>query len=237
MATSWETFKKTLIDQKNRLDSEYSDAKITSKVEQMNAALARYTNRAGISQSPDPQNDPDYMQAQTIFKQITSGIKDYTDLNKRLTTHIGNLAGSSDVQEKLRYVGELREQIKKLEKEMNHAKQDLDTSQTRQENVETPRQNISFYQGFGSILGFSKPLHVHSIPFLVGFGILMLFLSGLMLREFFSPSLGFASDYGDGGVLSFFADSRFYSVLAGMTLVFVVMGILAYSGYLGKRLN
>jgi hypothetical protein len=42
------------------------------------------------------------------------------------------------------------------------------------------------------------------------------------------------SAYNSGGVMALFTDSRFYSVAAGATLVFVVVGILAFSGKLGK---
>jgi hypothetical protein len=238
--STWDDFKKNIMTQKNNLDSSFSDTKITSNITQMNDAISRYTARGGISSAPDSSNDPDLNTAKTIFQSMTSGVKEYTKMNKNLSVQVGNIAGNADIQSKLQSVGTLRDEINKLGKELHVVKQDLSTSQTRQENVEKPRENISFYQGFSGMIGFTKPIHKNSIPFLIGFGILLLFLSGLILRDFFLPSAGSVSifpGYMEGDVMSLFTDSRFYSVAAGVALVFTATGILAYSGKLGTSLK
>ena len=87
---------------------------------------------------------------------------------------------------------------------------------------------------FGTKVGFTKPLHKISVPILIGFGILLLFLSGLLLQEFFIvPSQVQTMD--SESIFSFFTDSRFYSLLAGISFVSIVIGILAYTGRLGKN--
>jgi hypothetical protein len=147
------------------------------------------------------------------------------------------MTSSGDLEAKLKQVGTLRDETANLEKEYNHVKQDLETSKARQHDIETPRKDISYYQGFSGRLGFTKPLQLYSIPFLVGFGLLCLFFSGLMMKEFFAPISGGVWDVGMGateGMGSFFTDSRFYAVLGGISFVGAVLSILAYSGAMGK---
>jgi hypothetical protein len=235
--SSWSAQKANLLQQKTEIDAAYNDAQVTSKINEMNAALARYTSRAGISASPDSQSDVDYAQSQRAFSYLSNGITRYTDLNKNVSRQLANMSGNADVQAKLQQVGQLRQELPKLEKELKDLRNDLETAHARQGNTEKPEKDLSFYQGFGSIVGFTKPIHKVSVPILIGFGVLLLFLSGLMLREFFSvPTMTGAlnSAYNSGGVMALFTDSRFYSVAAGATLVFVVVGILAFSGKLGK---
>lgn len=238
--SSWNEFKNTVQQEKNMLDSKFTDTVITSKVTQMNSTLSRYISRAGISKTPNSASDPDYGSAQALFQELTQGIKQYTTLNKRMAQQLGNIAGSADVQNKLKQVGSLREDIPRLEKELADTKQDLETANARQQNAIHPVEDTSFYQGFSSRVGFTKPIHTYSIPILIGFGILLLFMSGLMLRDFSMPTSGNAygsSVYELGGVFSLFTDSRFYSVAAGATFVFAVVGILSYSGFMGQKLK
>jgi hypothetical protein len=236
----WNRLKSTFTEQKSDLDKTYTDSNITNKVTEMNTALERYTSRAGISSSPDSTTDSNYNRAQEIFIHLSDGIKRYTEINKNLSKQIANMYGSSDIQSKLYQVGQIRQELPRLEKELKDTRNDLETSRARQENTDKPEQNLSFYQGFSSMVGFTRPIKKVSIPILIGFGILLLFLSGLMLREFFSPAITSSplnAAYATGGVMSMFTDSRFYSVLAGATLVFVATGILAFYGYLGKTVK
>lgn len=238
--STWEQFKTTAQQEKATLDAKFTDTSITSKVSQMNSALARYVSRAGISKVGNSASDPDYASAQSIFQELTSGVNQYTALNKRMAQQLGNLSGNADVQNKLRQVGELRQDIPRLEKELADTRLDLETANARQQNAIKPAEDTSFYQGFSATVGFTKPLHTYSVPILVGFGLLLLFLSGLMLRDFFMPTAGNAystSLYAEGGVFSLFTDSRFYSVASGAAFVFAVVGILSYAGFLGQTLK
>lgn len=235
---SWDQMKRTYTQQKDAIFQRTNDKKITERVGSLNRAISLFVNSAGISSNP--ANDPNYTAAQKAFTDLANDEKEQAQLNQTVSHAVKNLTTSGDIQSKLRQVGELREEITNLEKELQHAKQDLETSKTRQHEVETPRQDISFYQGVSGWLGFTKPLQLRSIPFLVGFGLLLLFISGLMLKEFFKPVAGNVLDVGFGataGVGSFFTDSRFYAVLSGIVFVGAVLGILAYSGTLGKNVR
>ena len=235
---SWDTVKTTYTQQKDAIFKRTSDKNIEGLVGNMNAAIQRFTNSAGISR--DPASDPNYTQAEQSFKRLVSDEKEHMKLNQNLSNAIKNMTESGDLEAKLKQVGTLRDETANLEKELHHTKQDLETSKARQHDIETPRRDISYYQGFAGRLGFTKPLQVNSIPFLVGFGLLCLFFSGLLLKEFFKPVSGGVWNVGMGateGVGSFFTDSRFYAVLGGISFVGAVLGVLAYSGAMGKNVT
>jgi hypothetical protein len=236
--SAWEQFKNTALTEKAGLDTRFNSTNVKNKVAEMNTALARYTERAGIS--PNPDANPDYTRAQEIFQELTTGLREYGGINKKVSTELKNITSSADVENKLKQIGEARQSIIKLENELKNLKQDLETSTIRQTNVQKPRQEVSWYQGIGAKLGFTRPLYVTTIPFLIGFGLFILFLTGLILRDFFTPAIGYANTiptYNDGGVMALFSDTRFYGVAAGAILVFFISILLALSGQLGKTLK
>jgi uncharacterized membrane protein (DUF106 family) len=237
--SDWDTIKTSYQSNRNNLDNQTSDTEITNIVNEMNANISNYTNRAGISQSSNPSSDdPAFLAANNAFKKIMNLEKLYAISNSDLSNNIKTIFASADIDNKLRQVGTLQESIKLLKKEVENAKQDSDTAKTRQSTLEAPQTKLSMYQGFGASLGFVKPLYNTSIPFLLGFGVLFLFLSGLILREFFLPGLhSYTSGVSEGGssIFAIFSDSRFLAVAAGMAFVITVLLILSLSGYLGKN--
>jgi hypothetical protein len=233
---SWQQFRDQLSQRKSGLDSQTTDGAIDQLIEQMNVAISRYTNTAGISANPD--NNPEYATANEKFKQLATLQQQYLDLIKTLGNRVRQMADDSDTKAKLQQVGRIKQDIARLERELNTVKQESETSQARQGTVEKPRTNTSYYQGFSGLILFDRPLRPLSIPFLVAFGLLFLFFSGLMLREFFTPSADSYlsnSSYQEGGLFAVFTDARFYSVMAGVSIIALVVGILAWSGRLGKR--
>jgi tetrahydromethanopterin S-methyltransferase subunit B len=235
---SWDSFKNDAMTEKATLDAQYSSQNVKNKITQMNQALESYTSRAGISPSPD--SNPEYTRAQDLFKEVTSGLNEYATLNKKVSDKVKAITSDENVAAKLQQVGQLRNSIATLEKELKDAKQDLDVSATRQHNVQHPRQEVSFYQGISSNLGFTRPIKTTSVAFLLGFGLFILFLTGLLLKDFFMPSAGEVVNipaYTDGGIMTFFTDTRFYGVVAGAILVFTLSIILAVSGKLGKTVK
>lgn len=236
---SWDSFKTSISEERRILDQTYSDANIQSQQDMLKNSFLRYVNRAGIAQTPGGEN-VDYTASENSLRWLTSGLKQYQQLNKRISEQIQFMVTDGNLRNKLSQVGQVQDDIKQLEKELKLAKEETETSRARQHQVENPAADQSFYQGFGARIGFTKPLHVYSIPFLVGFGIFILFLSGLLLRDFFGPSIGSVATtvvYGQGGVTSFFTDARFYSVATGAALVFAVVGVLAYTGKLGPTVK
>jgi hypothetical protein len=233
--SDWETMKREVLKVKQVLDEQTTDQRIQTTVSTMNEYIKKYTDKAGISSNPS--SNPDYNNANSIFNKIQSFQSAYVQLNSALIKTIRSMSGSSDVENKLKNVGTIQQSIIKLEKEVEDAAQDADTSLTRQSVVERPREELSWYQGFGGKLGFTKPLHQTSVAFMIGFGLLLFFLSTLILREFFIPANGIAPPSTDGGIFSVFTDSRFISTVAGVLLVMTVLLVLTFKGYVGKNLR
>jgi hypothetical protein len=236
---SWDEAKVLYQQQKDILDGKTETPKIESLVDQMNAAIQRYTATAGITPNGGTTN-ANYATANRIFQELNGYQQEYINLNKTLSATLRGLTASTDVQNKLQQIGTLNNDIVNLERELANAKQDVETSKARQTDIEKPRQDISYYQGFSGIIGFKRPLRLLSVPILITFGLLLLFISGLILRDFFLPaSDGYNAGYGgsDEGIFAFFTDSRFYAVMGGTALVISVVAILAYSGKLGSKLK
>jgi hypothetical protein len=225
------------MEQFNRLNDETSEANLRNTVAGINQAISGYVQTAGIN--PGTGSNVYYEQANNGFSKIVEKEQQYSSLTRELTQVINRMSQEANLPDQLRQVGEAGSQIATLEKELKLAQQDADTSRTRQVEVEKPRQNLSWYQGFGGRIGFTKPLHIVSVPVLIGFGLFLLFLSGLLLREFFAPGVQsyVPNVYSSGSIFEFFTDSRFYAVLAGALFVCVMLGILAWNGYFGSQLN
>lgn len=230
---NWQTQKNSLNAQKEILDSRTSETAIRSIANAINSNIKQYVNTAGISTNPNENQY--YSQANAQFGTILAYEKQYQYLTNDLTAKVKQLSGAADITSRLQQLGSIRNDIVKLEKELEAVKQDANTSRTREETVKNPRIDLSWYQGFGAKVGFTKPLHQISVPILMGFGILLLFLTGLLLKDFFnSPTTDYVAP--SESLFSLFTDSRFYAVLAGITLVSIVLAILAYNGYLGKTI-
>jgi len=236
---SWSEQKKVYEQRKQDLDSKTSDAQVDSLVNELNTNIKNFSNAAGVAPTT-PGDNPFQKAAEQTFVKLMTYQEEYAKLNKDISSYIRDQTTSTDIQGKLQQVATLQDDIAKAEKSLQDAKQDAETSKTRQSTVQHPEQNLSWYQGFSAKVGFTKPLKITSIPFLIGFGLLFLFFSGLILKDFFAPSAGYygsSSAYNtSSSVFSVFTDARFYSVLAGITFVGVLVGILAATGRLGKRI-
>ena len=236
---SWEDAKRVYEARNNDLISKTGNTQIESLVNQMNAAISRYSAAAGVTPNGGTTN-ADYATANAKFQELVGYQQSYSNLIKRLSTSLRGLTETTNVQSKLEEIGTLRNEIVNLERELKNVKQDVETSKARQTDVETPRQNISYYQGFSGMIGFTRPIKLFTVPILIAFSLLLLFMSGLILREFFLPaSTGYNTGYygSEGGIFSFFTDSRFYAVMGGVALVISVVAVLAYSGKLGSKLK
>lgn len=259
MAVNWPQAERSFNQRKTLLDQQWTDRKIDEAVESMNRNVAATVKSAGVGL----QSSNNYTQARNLFNSLVQGQTQYSQLNSDMTKMINTMTSAGDVRNKLTQVGRLRESNNRLEEELKQVKREADTSKTRQDTVEHPRQQVSWYEGFGAAIGFTKPLRVSSIPFLLAFGLMLLFMSALLLREFFTPTAGavntlnmdgtgifssikdtvgglfsgFSETNGAGGVFSLFSNTRFYSLMSGIALVGVFVLVLALSGVFGKTLR
>ena len=232
---SWQDQKQTINSAKEQIDAATTESRLRQIGSNINSNIKQYVDSAGIS--TNPTNNPNYNSANEQFGKIIQLESHYQQINKSVLNKIQEFSGSSNISSKLQELGKTRSDMVKLQKELDAVKQDAETSRAREETVKNPRIDLSWYQGFASKIGFTKALHQVSVPILMGFGVLMLFLSGLLLQDFFyvpvSPS-SISQLVPSENIFSLFTDSRFYAVLGGITLVSTVLSILAYKGYLGK---
>jgi hypothetical protein len=257
MAVNWPQAERSFNQRKTLLDQQWTDRKIDEAVDSMNRNIAATVRTAGVGL----ESNNNYTQARNVFNSLVQGQTQYSQLNSDMTKMINNMTSAGDVRNKLTQVGRLRESNNRLEEELKQVKREADTSKTRQDTVEHPRQQVSWYEGFGASIGFTKPLHLTSIPFLIAFGLMLLFMSALLLREFFTPTAGAANTFSasnegifgvlkglfggsegygaenGGGLFALFSTARFYNVLAGIALVGVFVLVLALSGVFGKTLR
>jgi hypothetical protein len=207
---------------------------ITNSIESIKSDMSQIIKGAGIG------TQTQYNNSQIKFTQLVEGLQKYSELNKCLSQYINGIVNDSSVDNKILEVGKLDDSIKTLQNNLETAKHDLEVSRTRQKNIQESEKETTLYQGFSGKIGFIRPLKKSSVPILIALGITMVLFTALLLKEFFAPTAGFAnslSGYNTSGVGSLFTNERFYSASAGFISTVIVVGILAYYGYLGTSIQ
>lgn len=207
---------------------------IINSIESIKSNMSQIIKGAGIG------TQSQYNNSQTKFTQLVEGLQEYSKLNKCLSEYINGIVTDSNVNNKIGEVDTLDTSIKNLQKDLETAKHDLEVSRTRQKNIQESEKETTLYQGFSGKIGFIRPLKKSSVPILIALGITMVLFTALLLKEFFAPTTGFAntlSGYNTSGVGSLFTNERFYSASAGFISTVIVVGILAYYGYLGTSIQ
>jgi hypothetical protein len=227
---TWDDIKRGLNDRKGQLDSSTTPTQVDNIGNSINTSIKQFADNAGISK--DSTRNQAQVDANAAFNSLIQKELDYKNLIQDLTRSLKGFSDNSDIRARLNTIGSLNNDIRNLESELNKVRDDADISITRKEAVENPDKKVSMYQGFASRVGFTKPLHQISIILLIGFGVLLLILSGLIMKEIFNVESGVNINQYE--VFSMFSDSRMYAFIGALILVIVVLGILAYNGYLGK---
>lgn len=160
------------------------------------------------------------------------------DVNAYIQT---NMLGS--VTNNVNTIATMNNEISELKTKIQTMKSDYETALSRRESIEAPRKNISNYQGFSGLIAFDRPLKKYSVAILLAFGVFMIFIATMMLRDIFQGSpVNTASTNLFSAVntaatsASLFSPQNVVIMLGGMIFFFAVMGIFAYTGYLGKKL-
>ena len=231
----WCGARRQTMSTKKMLDPLITDVAIQTAVRQLNTSTANYINRAGISSQGSP-SDADYQSATQTFNSLQQLQQEYLKLINTLISGVAALSTDADLTSKLQYVEKLKGDIVKLKKTLSDSTQDVDIANSRQDLVKTSNDKTSFYQGFGAKLGFSKPLRSITVPFLIGFSMLLFFISALLLKEYLTSSAKTAASSGvvaAGFATGLFSDSRFYAAFGGVLFTVVLVTILAATGRLG----
>jgi hypothetical protein len=227
---TWDDIKRGLNDRKGQLDSSTTPTQIDNIGISINRSIKQFADNAGISK--DSTKNQAQIDTNAAFNSLIQKELEYKRLIQDLTRSLKGFSDNSDIKARLNTIGSLNNDIRNLESELTKVREDANISITRKEAVENPDKKVSMYQGFASRVGFTKPLHQISIIILIGFGILLLVLSGLIMKDVFNIENNvYVNQY---EVFSMFSDSRMYGFIGAIVLVIVVLGILAYNGYLGK---
>lgn len=224
----WENTKRQFQQRKEQLDAQTTNSVVETLMSQMNQSVKAFVNTAGAN-GTNPYN-----QANGALQQLINRQKDYARMNKDLGRAVAMLTDNGDIRSRLQQIGQLKQDIQNLEKDAEQAKQDASTSRSRQGSVERTRQDVSYYQGLSGGLGILKPLKATTVPILIGAGILCLFLSILMLKEFTKGDTETAAEV--SGLLGGLSGPRFLAFGGGFVFTLLFVGAIAYFGYLGSKL-
>jgi hypothetical protein len=178
---------------------------------------------------------------QNGLRQIFDTLKNHEALVRDVNSFVqANLINS--VTSNTANVSSIHNEISTLKDKIETTKSDYETAVSRRQSVEEPRKNLSNYQGFSGLIAFDRPLKKYSVAILLGFGVFMILVGTLMLRDIFTTSpassniysMGFNTNFGESQEI--FSMANIATMIGGMIFFFAVMGIFAYTGYFGKRL-
>jgi hypothetical protein len=209
---------------------------IKTRIAALNSNMKKYVRVAGIGAEAGAA----YTEAQKAYDSLVSGLKENTKLNNCLANFVRASVNDENLNNKLTNIGKLNKEITNLQKNIENAKHDLEVSRTRQKNIQESEKETTLYQGFSGKIGFLRPLKKSSVPILIALGIVMVLFTALLLKEFFTPTVGFAESvpyFNTSGIGSLFTNERFYSASAGFISTVIIVGVLAYYGYLGTSIQ
>jgi hypothetical protein len=178
---------------------------------------------------------------QNGLRQIFDTLKNHEALVRDVNSFVqANLIDS--VTSNTANVSSIHNEISTLKDKIETTKSDYETAVSRRQSVEEPRKNLSNYQGFSGLIAFDRPLKKYSVAILLGFGVFMILVGTLMLRDIFTSSpassniysMGLNTNFGESQEI--FSMANIATMIGGMIFFFAVMGIFAYTGYFGKRL-
>lgn len=164
---------------------------------------------------------------EALVRDVNSFIK--TNMISGVTTNINN-------------VSSINSEISSLKDQIELTKSDYETAVSRRQSVEEPRKKLSPYQGFSGMIAFDRPLKKYSVAVLLGFGVFMILVGTLMLRDIFATSPASTNSFNTsfngnmGNTQEMFSMANIATMVGGMVFFFAIMGIFAYTGYFGKRL-
>ncbi len=239
MGSQWQTQKQDFQNRMNQLTSTVTDAWIDQKIAAMNAAMKNFLNRGGVSNANNGA-DNDYATIQATHNELLTKLTEMQNLSKEISTKVSGSLDATNLKSKYATMSEKKDSLQQLRKEVEHEKNIAEASESRQKNLEKPRSEVSFYQGFTRSVFYPKPLRVTSLPFLIGGGLILIFLSFLLLREFFQPtsvntpenSYGMMNSVAAAG--SFFQGPYFLRFMAGFLFATMFVVALAWFGVFGK---
>jgi len=226
---------KTFLDYKGIGSTSGDSENIQAAINTFLANVKIYIKQGGINPTTSDSASGEYNGAKLSFEYIMKYIQCYEILAQRLSELLNTTLSSQSTASNSNTIATLQTTITNLTNDIKSQQGDLDIAKSRQQSVTNLDGSVSYYQGFAAKLGFVRPFKQLTIPILLTFGILALFLSAIVLREYFQgmPVIDISSQS------SFFDESMFsniqpYGLLIGSLIAVVIIIGLAIYGFLGK---
>ena len=239
---------KTLLDNKGIGSRSGDTENIQIAINSFLGNVKSYIKQGGINPTTSDAASGEYNTAKRSFEYIMKYIECYELLARRLSELLNSSLSSQSSATNSNNIASLQTTVTNLTNDIKSQQIDLDIAQSRQQSVTNLDGNVSYYQGFAAKLGFVRPFKRFTIPILLTFGILFLFLSAIVLREYFqadaiieavnelkltllSSESSFATS-SDGE--SIFSSIKPRGLAIGASLAIVIIAGLTMYGILGK---
>jgi len=229
--TTWSEKKTVFETRKQQIDADWNT--ISSKKTDIKNAIENAI-QTGAKMTTAQQTN-----LQNGLRGIFDTIKNYEGLVREMNQFIQeNLI--TGVTTHVNTISTLNTEISSLKDKIEVTKGDYETAISRRQSIEEPRKKLSNYQGFSGLIAFDRPLKKYSVAVLLGFGVFMILVGTLMLRDVFTTSPASVNSFNTGlntnGSQEMFSMANIATMVGGMVFFFAIMGIFAYTGYFGKRL-
>ena len=176
---------KTLLDYKGIGSTSGDSERIQIAMNSFLGNVKTYIKQGGINPTTSDSASSEYTTAKLSFEYIMKYIQCYELLTQRLSELLNSTLSSQSSATNSNNIATLQTTVTNLTNDIKSQQVDLDIAQSRQQSVTNLDGNVSYYQGFAANLGFVRPFKQFTIPILLAFGILSLFLSAIVLREYF----------------------------------------------------
>jgi hypothetical protein len=201
-----------------------------------NSNLGDYIKSGGFDQvvgSTGQQSNvasPSYLVASSNWSQIQTVLSNTQQLTKDMTASLASYNGTnSDETNDVARINTVKDNILTAQSNLTQSQIDLDISTSRQDSITTSTKDHSYVQGLSGNLGFTRPIKPTSVALLIGIGFFILFVTGLILKDFFMLSADIAAEYFSlSEISSYLSASTSRSIILGIVGTFVLYAIGLY---------
>jgi hypothetical protein len=222
-------------DRKNSIDYDIS-TNLQSYITLFNTNLGDYVKSAGfnnIVSSGSTQTNvqtPSYLGATSNWSKIQTLLSNCQQLTKDMSQSLATYNGANSSEtNNVNTIDFIKTDIETAEKRLKESQIDLDISTSRQDSITTSTRDQSYVQGLSGKLGFLKPIKPTSVALLIGIGFFILFVTGLILKDFFMLSADIAAEYFNlSEIASYLSASTSRSIILGIVGTFMLYAIGLY---------
>lgn len=199
-----------------------------------NTNLSQYIKSGGFDQViGNPQSNiptPSYLNTASNWTNIQNLLSNSQKLTKDMTATLARYNGTnSDETNNVNSISTIKNNIITAQSNLTQSQIDLDISTSRQDSITTSTTDQSYVQGLSGKIGFINPIKPTSVALLIGVGFFILFVTGLILKDFFMLSADIASEFFNlSEIASYLSASTSRSIILGVVGTFMLYAIGLY---------